>query len=131
MTLFAPMTHEKTARSCRGCRADEQRSVQLRVTDPTPMSTNNTPDQSSAVSRLNDAKWLDDNHITEKIHEHLLERASPTKSWFKSRYVADAIDESAKQVGPALAAMYRSESFPSVVERRSSNGCYIYRVEVS
>lgn len=79
----------------------------------------------------NDKCWLNGNPVTESIEAHLSERASPLKSWFKARYVAQAIGEKPRVVGPALAAMYRSDEFPEVVERRSANGCWVYRVEAS
>lgn len=105
-------------------------SVQLRSSDPTPMSTNDTPTQRRAESHPNDQKYLNGSAVTEKIAAHLEKRATSIKSWFKARHVADAIDENSRVVGPAMAAMYRSDQYPEVVERRSADDCWVYRVEV-
>lgn len=123
------MTHESRLARVEGAEPT-QRSVQVQDANPTPMSTNNTSTQSHAVFKLNDGKWLNESDIPEKIHEYLLEDAIPTKRWFKARYIAEKIGESSMAIGPALAAMYRSEHYPEVVDRRQANGCKVYRVEV-
>ena len=124
-----PMTHE--SRLVRGEGAEPaSSSVQLRSRNPTPMSTNDTRTQSSAETNPNDQKWLYNSDVPEKIEEHIEKRASLTKSWFKARYIARALEISPRVVGPALAAMYRSDDYPWVVERQSADGSYVYRVEV-
>ena len=78
----------------------------------------------------NDAKWLYNSDVPGRVREHFERRASLTKSWFKPGRVARAIDETPQVVGPAMAAMYRSDDYPEVVERRSADSCWVYRVEV-
>ena len=124
-----PMTHE--SRLARGEGAEPtSSSVQLRDRNPTPMSSNDTRTQRSAETNPNDAKWLYNSDVPEKITEYIEKRASLTKSWFKPKYIARALEISPRVIGPALAAMYRSDDYPWVVERRSANGSFAYRVEV-
>jgi len=128
--MNAPMTHEKRLVRVEGVEPHTNR-FQLPVTDPTPMSTNETSTQRLAETKPNDRKWLDGSHITEQIAAHIRRRASQTKSWFKAHHIATAIDENPRQVGPAMAAMYRSGQFPEIVERRSAGDTWVYRVEVN
>jgi len=125
-----PMTHE--SRLARGEGAEPtSSSVQLRDRNPTPMSSNDTRTQRSAETNPNDAKWLYNSDVPEKITEYIEKRASLTKSWFKPKYIARALEISPRVIGPALAAMYRSDDYPWVVERRSADGSFVYRVEVN
>lgn len=124
-----PMTHE--SRLARGEGAEPTTSsVQLQSRNPTPMVSNTVHTQSNAETNTNDAKWLYNSDVPEKITEYIEARASLTKSWFKPKYIARALELSPRVIGPALAAMYRSDDYPFVVERRSADGCFVYRVEV-
>jgi len=127
--MNAPMTHEKRLVRAEGAEPHTS-SVQLPVTDPTPMSTNNTRTQSNAETIPNDAKWLYDSDVPEKIAEHIEKRASLTKSWFKPKFIARKLEIPSRVVGPAMAAMYRSDDYPRIVERRSADDSYVYRVVV-
>lgn len=84
----------------------------------------------TADMSTNDRKWLINSDVPERITEHIERRASLTKSWFKPGRVARAIDETPQVVGPAMAAMFRSEDHPMIAERRSADSSWVYRVEV-
>lgn len=125
-----PMTHEY--RLARGEGAEPtSSSVQLRDRDPTPMVTNTTRTQSNAESNPNDRKWLYNSDVPERVTGYIEKKASLTKSWFKAGPIARAIGETPQSVGAALGAMYRSDDYPFVVERRSADDAWVYRVEVS
>lgn len=63
------------------------------------------------------------------VREHLRERAGPCKTWFKPKFVAEAIDATPTAVGQALAAMYHDPACTLVAERRSGSSSYVYRVD--
>lgn len=122
------MTHESLLARVEG--AEPTITDPIASADPTPMVTETPQQQNHAVSNHNDRRWLNQSDVPEKILEYIEERASPLKSWFKPGRIAEAIDETPQAVGPAIAAMYRSDRYPEIAERRRADKCYVYRVEV-